>query len=386
MVVAVAATMRLFALAITSLLACTVGCADVSDAELPQENLGSSSEAVLADGTPEALGVLELVSAPTTTVELLQGAGLTRPTATNVVRYRNGKDGKARTADDQRFDTLAELNAIPGVGEKTLQRLVALAVSRGLVLKDTDVLGVFDGVRFTVAEARATLKWVNGASGKQLDALALDKRAVTGLVAARPLGTLEQLSAIRYVGTAAVRTLKAAATKGSPAPTPTPTTPTPGPVDAATAVATLKTASNGLYHTSESDYPLAVFDTLATGTGALTVADVKTALAAIYANRPDEPTLAEREVESTTLDAFFDRYTVAQPYWEPSQVEAAPRWLALKSALTTQLSDVKVFRAGARYRSESYVSPNLSGSIDVFIVGRSKDGHWVGLWTISVET
>lgn len=86
------------------------------------------------EGSPEALGVLRLVNDPAETASSLRsGARVTSRVATNITKHRNGADGMPGTADDDRFDTLAELDAIPYVGPATLNALLARARELGYV-------------------------------------------------------------------------------------------------------------------------------------------------------------------------------------------------------------------------------------------------------------
>ncbi|HEU0033078.1 MAG TPA: phospholipase D-like domain-containing protein [Kofleriaceae bacterium] len=88
----------------------------------------------IEEGSPEAIGVLALVNDPASTASALKsGAGITSRVATNIVKHRDGADGVAGTADDDKFDTLAELDAIPYVGPVTLNALLTHARDRGLV-------------------------------------------------------------------------------------------------------------------------------------------------------------------------------------------------------------------------------------------------------------
>ena len=54
-------------------------------------------------------------------------------------------------------------------------------------------------------------------------------------------------------------------------------------------------------------------------------------------------------------------------------VEEGERWVALRRAIERNLTDVRVFRVGER-------------RVDVYVVGRTRGGEWVGLHTTSVET
>src|SRR5688572_13680539 len=88
----------------------------------------------LDEGSPEALGVLALVNDPTMSASALKSAAkVTTRVAGNITSHRDGADGKPSTSDDDRFDTLAELDAIPFVGPATLKALLQAAIDRGLV-------------------------------------------------------------------------------------------------------------------------------------------------------------------------------------------------------------------------------------------------------------
>lgn len=114
------------------LLASSVGlvaCAAESD-DAGEE--GVSDESDLTEGSPEARAVLALVNHRETTAEVLtKEGGLTTTTTSAILGHRDGADGALGTDDDDAYDTLAELDAIRGVGAATLQKLVTLARKRG---------------------------------------------------------------------------------------------------------------------------------------------------------------------------------------------------------------------------------------------------------------
>lgn len=88
----------------------------------------------LDEGSAEALGVLALVNDGTLTAPKLKAAaGITTRVSTNIVKHRDGADSAVGTTDDDLFDTLAELDAIPYVGPATLNALLEAARDRGLV-------------------------------------------------------------------------------------------------------------------------------------------------------------------------------------------------------------------------------------------------------------
>ncbi|MEZ4222747.1 MAG: proprotein convertase P-domain-containing protein [Polyangiaceae bacterium] len=205
-------------------LALLAGCrAEVADAGGP--DWGASSEAAIVEGTPDALGVVGLLNATTTTLYVLDElVPLNRKAAENLIAHRNGPDGILGTADDDRFDDVAEVDAVPYVGPAALASLLAYAELKGFVPQDGDLLGVYDNVAFTVNEANATLDFANSAEPQILDeAVGLDKRAVDSILAARPLQSMPHLASLYFVGHSAMLKLREYP-KTLPPPAPTGTT------------------------------------------------------------------------------------------------------------------------------------------------------------------
>lgn len=281
----------------------------------------------------------------------------------------DGPDGRFGTTDDDRFETLAEVDAVPWVGDAALARLVDFARAGGWVPADEAIYGVVEGLTLTEAQAAAALRVANGASFEVLDRdVGLDARAARGIVDLRPHGTVEDVAAVPWVGPTALQRLIAWG-EANPATI----------LDAEGALFALETAAAGLWFTSESDYPLDAW-LVPAGAGPLTLDDAAAVLAEAWVPRAGEPTLAEREVEEVDLDWFFARYTEPRDWWEPAQHEDATRWQALREVFDTQLTEARVFRFGVRRGDE------LSGAIDVFVVGRTADGWFAGVRTVSVET
>lgn len=70
--------------------------------------------------------------------------------------------------------------------------------------------GTWEGVSFTAKEVAQTLDLANNASLTELDVdAAMNKRAATNIVNARPITSMDQLEAVPYVGNAAMTQLKA---------------------------------------------------------------------------------------------------------------------------------------------------------------------------------
>ncbi len=121
---------------ILSILAFTLPACVDSEVE-DGENDGFPSgkaDGGIDEGSPEARGVLALVNDPSlTAAKLKTAAGITTRVSNNIVKHRNGADTNVGTADDDLYDTLAELDAIPYVGPATLNALLDAARDRGLV-------------------------------------------------------------------------------------------------------------------------------------------------------------------------------------------------------------------------------------------------------------
>ena len=87
----------------------------------------------VTEGSPEALGVLALVNGADYAT-LHDHAKVEKRAAKNIVAHRDGSDGIDGTADDNPFDTLKELDAIPYVGPAAFKKLLAYARAQGFVV------------------------------------------------------------------------------------------------------------------------------------------------------------------------------------------------------------------------------------------------------------
>lgn len=179
-----------------ALLAPLAACAD--------DGLGTSEDAVY-EGTPEAVGVLRFLNGPDADVATLDvDAALDVRAARNIVAHVRGADGVLGTADDDLLADLAELDAIAQVGPATIDRILAFVESIGGVPRIE-----VEGVLLTDADAAAMVAVANLASLVQLDeGAALDSRAASNIVAARPIADVAGLAAVPYVGASALDRLR----------------------------------------------------------------------------------------------------------------------------------------------------------------------------------
>ena len=185
------------------------------------EPVGDDSEAsggkadgsvdALVDGTPAAIGVQRLLNSAETTLAVLDDdAGLDRRAAQNLIAHRDGPDRVYESSDDDPFESVAEIDAVAWVGPSSLQRLLDFALENDFVPGGGQLLGTWDGVEFTVAQAEATLAFVNAASEDDLYAVLRDPRPVRSIAEARPLASVQQLSQLYYIGRTMMERLQAA--------------------------------------------------------------------------------------------------------------------------------------------------------------------------------
>jgi len=165
------------------------------------------------DGTPGGMALIEFLNERTTTEEVLDDEiALDARAAGNIIAHRDGGDGEFNTTDDDLFDSIAELDRVRWVGPTTIRKMIRFIDNMERIPEYDETLGTWDGVRFTVDQAQATLRFTNNASEWVLDhELDLDRRAVRSILENRPVGTIAHLASLYYVGKGALKTLRKAA-------------------------------------------------------------------------------------------------------------------------------------------------------------------------------
>ena len=166
------------------------------------------------EGTPEGVGLVEFINDEATTFEVLDiTVGLDRRAAGNLIAHRDGGDRAWGTTDDDIYNTVDEIDAVRFVGPRTIDRMVGFAAKSGWVPGAEDILGIYDGVSFTVDQADATLALTNSLTIDELDHdLGLHARAAESIALAQPIATVDELSRLYYVGRSTLTELKALAT------------------------------------------------------------------------------------------------------------------------------------------------------------------------------
>lgn len=196
--------MRLAAAIVAPIVLSTIALA-ACDAD-PVSDASPVTGVSLAEGSHDALALLAFVNEPSTGDALLKAAGVTTSTTRKaILSHRDAADAKPQTADDDVFGTVAELDAIKGVGPATLGAVAKYALLHGYGVDR----GEYSDVYFTEAQADRTLALVNEATATELDVDAsLDERAADAIVAARPIYSLAKLSAVSRVKGSALRLLR----------------------------------------------------------------------------------------------------------------------------------------------------------------------------------
>ncbi|MBK9034814.1 MAG: DUF1669 domain-containing protein [Myxococcales bacterium] len=122
---------------------------------------GGKADGALADGTPEARGVLALVNDLAVDVdELDHAAGLSSRAAKNIIAHRDRGPG---VEDDDRFDDLAELDAVPYIGPAALAVLVDYARETGRIKAPASIDVVFSPQPSATAHTQQVAAWIRGA-------------------------------------------------------------------------------------------------------------------------------------------------------------------------------------------------------------------------------
>lgn len=208
---------------IFSSLSLGVGCgADVDNDEPLDDSVntgkGDGASGALAEGTPEAIGVLRMLNSPEITFEMLDDdVPLERRAATNLISHRAGEDGifEQGAGDDDLYDSIAEVDDVPRVGPVSLGRLLDFAFEMDFVPGGSQLLGTWDSVDFTVDEALATVAFANSATTQELSEVLHDSRPTNALLEARPVASVLQISGLYYFGPVTMGRIKAAADPGA---------------------------------------------------------------------------------------------------------------------------------------------------------------------------
>lgn len=159
----------------------------------------------LTVSSADAAALLTFVNHESTTAGFLDNdLKLDTRAVKGIFAHRNGPDGRLDTADDDLFDSVAELDAISYVGDVALSKMLAWALAHPLNTPE-----LVEGVAFTSEQVAAVVWGVNQTTSDELDGQAgLDTRAANNLLAKKPFTTIAQMGAVAYVGTSALSLLR----------------------------------------------------------------------------------------------------------------------------------------------------------------------------------
>ena len=194
---------------VPTVLCLLLACDAAGDPELPPEEVDAGkadgAAAWLVDGTPEAVGVLRMLADPFATQDVLDiDAGLDARAADNLVAHRNGPDGvyEEGHGDDEPFTSIAQVDAVPWVGPSALGKLLDFALQNDFVPGGNQYLGTWDGVDFSAIQAQRVVDFVNASSDDELYDALKDSRAHASLLSVRPVASVAQVAAAKWIGPA----------------------------------------------------------------------------------------------------------------------------------------------------------------------------------------
>lgn len=128
--------MKAIGMALVGMALLIVGCGD----EIFFEDELTTARIELTDG--EEAGFLMFMNDPMTTLERLDyDCAIRSDSARQIVRYRDGHDKTAGTADDNLFDSVEEVDAVNMVGPWTVDQLFACAESYGYIAQEPAACG-----------------------------------------------------------------------------------------------------------------------------------------------------------------------------------------------------------------------------------------------------
>jgi hypothetical protein len=171
-----------------------------SDLHGPHPDGATSVPTWPEEGTAEASCLLVFLDHDLTDLEVLEeSVGLDLRSASSLLKHRDGSDGQRHTDDDDPFDSVWEVDDIPGVAEPGLVSMVDYALDHGF--PEGPFAVSYDDVWMTEGEAWDVLVFVNTTSLDVLDhEVGFDARTVDALEGMRPLRSPGTFAALPYVG------------------------------------------------------------------------------------------------------------------------------------------------------------------------------------------
>jgi len=116
----------------------------------------------------EYAAALEWVNDPATTYDVLRAGGVHSRAAKNIIAERDGPDGLNGTADDTRFETVRDLDAVPWVGPRAFEQIVIHVYQSCLTRHQLDIDVVFSPQPYQSSHLSRTVAAIDSAR-KTLD-------------------------------------------------------------------------------------------------------------------------------------------------------------------------------------------------------------------------
>lgn len=272
------------------------------------------------------------------------------------------------------YTSVAAIGAVALVGPNALTALRGQARPWWHAKQNApaSLAGTFDGVTFDETTAKKALELANTAAVDAMLTNGIFLAPANAIIAARPFTTLEQVAAVKGVGTSSMQALERWARVGAI---------DPG-VEVAAIRARLEPLVANIWFPSETDARMLWVSSTGIGSAVIDDALIRQRLTSqhdallpqvMWVDPGDVPLAKRTAVERRDAIAYLNRIIDNTDPADDVSMENARRFAVLRDALTAELTDVVLYRFG-------------TVNISVFIVGRTPNGALVGFLTGQVET
>jgi hypothetical protein len=159
--------------------------------------------------------LLDFVNHPSTGKDVLIKAGLTSVAAGYVIQHRDGPDGLPKTADDNLYDTKAELSTVPYVDASSITKLVTYAATWSPPPEIPKVC-MFLNHETTTYDVLKTKVGLTVTMATNIMAHRNGKDGIFGTADDNPFDSVEEIDSVPYVGSSTITKLEAYAQNWNP--------------------------------------------------------------------------------------------------------------------------------------------------------------------------
>lgn len=155
----------------------------------------------------EVQQILTFLNDCATTLHVLDDeVPLDADTAENLVEHRDGPDDTCGTGDDDPFDDLDEVDAVPQVGDASIEAILDYIVDGD---HDHEDGGTWDDVELTSEQVEVILEIANEATRETLqDGVGLESDTTDNIISYRPHDDMDSLADTPQVGTRSIEKLR----------------------------------------------------------------------------------------------------------------------------------------------------------------------------------